>query len=344
MPKAKGQTKGQIVRVFKYRGGSREIMRRDLKTLAKNQIFSAPIETLNDPFETRVRIRGEDFKIGRALRIFPSFKYTNKIKEVELRFIETVKKFEIETKQWGIYSLSKSYKDELLWAYYADSHRGFCIEYELSLLLAYKLQREITIEVDYVDQIPFLTIQDMSSINDGNRILIKKLIGTKSIRWKHESEIRIVTARTGLYEFDFRAVKAVHFGHRVDERLKKLVMRVLRGRGIKYYSVEPIDGSYRLDRFEIVDIYDNAKRYRERVAPIEEDVPIIDDKIRPFENLIRKAIEVVRREPYCEKVIGAYVSGSKGTPDDPVFYVSYERSDGLPQNFFISKSDLESSG
>ena len=38
-------------------------------------------------------------------------------------------------KKIGIYSLSKTFIDELLWAHYGNSHKGFCIEYDLDILL-----------------------------------------------------------------------------------------------------------------------------------------------------------------------------------------------------------------
>ena len=331
------------MRVFKYRGGPPEILRRDLRTLAKKHIFAAPIETLNDPFEARVTIHGETFTIGRALGVFPFFQYDEKTKEAERTFLNAIQSFEAQTKTWGIYSLSQTYKDELLWAYYADAHRGFCIEYELDDLLDYQLKHAMVIDVDYLPDIPVFTLQDMSSITNAKKSLIKKFIGTKSIRWKHESEMRIITGSPGLYEFDFRAVKAIHFGHRADEQFKQLAMRVLKGRGIHYYTVEPVDSSYQLERVEVSDRYHHTKRYRERLAPIEEGVPYLDDNTQPFANLIITAIEIVRREPYCEKIIDAYSSGSNGTPDDSVFYVTYERSDGMPQNFFLSKREIESS-
>ena len=116
--------------------------------------------------------------------------------------------------------MSQTYKDELLWAYYADTHRGFCIEYELDVLLDYKLKHEMVIDVDYIPDIPVFTIQDISSSKSDNKSLIKKFIGTKPIRWKHESEMRIITGSPGLYEFDFRAVKAIHFGHRVGRKIQ----------------------------------------------------------------------------------------------------------------------------
>lgn len=59
--------------------------------------------------------------------------------------------------------------------------------------------------------------------------------------------------------------------------------------------------------------------------------------------LVQRAIEIVRREPYCERVTDAYLS-SKGTKEDQAYYVTYERSDGVPRNFWISQSQILARG
>ena len=329
------------MRVFKYRGGSKEILERDIRTLENDQIFSAPIVSLNDPFEARVKIHEETFRIGKIFSLLTTFKYTDQIKEAGKQFLKSLNAFLESSKKWGIYSLSKSYKDELLWAYYADSHRGFCIEYNLEELVKYKIGQEIIIDVEYKSDIPIITINDLINISNIDKTLSQKIIGTKSTRWAHESEIRILTGRTGLYDFDYRAVKSFYFGHRSNEDFQRRLMEVLKGRGIKYYLVAPVDDTYKLEKTEIADLYGNAEKYRARIAPIEEGVPYLDKTISPYSELISKAIEIVRRDPYCEKVVDAYISGSKGTDEDPVFYITYERSDGIPQNFYLSKSEIE---
>lgn len=332
------------MRVFKYRGGDSMILRRDLRSLAKSQIFSAPIWSFNDPFEAKVKVHDNSFEFGKFLKLLPTFKYNEKIKQAELSFIDALATFIATSKSWGIYSLSKSYNDELLWAYYADSHRGFCVEYDLEKLKEYKIPTEPTVSVEYQNDIPVITSLDVLSMDKNQECLQKKLIATKSKRWAHENEIRIITGQTGLYDYDYRALKCIYFGYRSDERFRKLIMRVLKGREIKYYLMKPKDGSYELEKQKLDDLYPKAPLYLATVAPIEEGVPYIDDTLRPYEDLVRKAIEIVRYEPYCDKVIDAYLSGSKGTKEDPVFYVTYERSDGLPRNYFISKSEIEANG
>lgn len=328
------------MRVFKYRGGGKATLKRDLASLARSQVYLAPIDTLNDPFEAQVKINGESFEIGKFLKMLPTFKYNENIKIAEGNFINTISKFIEASKSWGIYSLSKSHKDELLWAYYADSHRGFCIEYDLEILKKYQIEHEPSIDVEYQECIPTIEMLDMLALNDNQQLLQKKIIATKSKHWKHENEIRIVTGRTGLYDYDYRALKAIYFGHRSEEKFRKLTMRLLKGRSIKYYLMKPEKGAYNLERHELEDLYHSAPKYMENVAKVEAGVPYLDEKITPFENLINSAIEIVRREPYCRKITDAYLSGSKGTPDNPVFYITYERNDGAIRNFFISKNEI----
>lgn len=330
------------MRVFKYRGGSDVTLKRDIRSLVRNEVYLSPIDKLNDPFETRVEIHGKTFEIGKILSLIPGFKYNLEFKEFEKNLITSLQEFIERSRTFGVYSLSETPIDELLWAYYSNSHIGFCVEYELDALLEYKMESEKVIEVKYESSIPLITMEDMLDMKNGNDGLITKLVATKSKNWEHEKEVRVVTGQTGLYEYDYRSLKGIYFGHRCSNKTITLIMRVLKGRGISYYQVQPLDGSYKLEHQEIEDPYKDTVPYRKRLAPVSEGVPYIDEKLKPYEDLINKAIEIARREPYCEIVYDAYISGDKGTKENPVFFVNYERSDGKCRNFYISKNEIQS--
>ena len=119
-------------------------------------------------------------------------------------------------------------------------------------------------------------------------------------------------------------------------------MRVMAGRSISYFQIEPINNTYSLQAKPIPDVFEYFRNYRKRIAPIEEGAPNFDAITEPHRNLILKAVEIVRRDPYCELILDTYISNSKGTLSNPVFYVTYERSDGVTKNYFISKSEIES--
>lgn len=329
------------MRVFKYRGGDENIQRRDIRSLMHNKIYAASIDSLNDLFEAAVSIDGQSFRVSQLLNLPGIFWQSEKTKKAESELLHAVERFAENVKTWGVYSLSRSPIDDLFWSHYADSNRGFCLEYELDELLAYGLDGQSSMEVEYRDDIPVVSISDLVPINEPNNSLAKKFIGTKSKRWSHEAEVRIVTGQVGEFEYDFRALKAIYFGVRSLLSLQRLVMRVMAGRGITYYQVKRVVGQYALQIEKIEDAYPRQRKYRDRVAPIDSGAPYFDDKLTPYRDLVLKAMEIARRDPYCEKVTDAYISSLRGTKEDPVFYVTYDRSDGSPRNYFLSKSQIE---
>lgn len=326
--------------VFKYRGGDWATVKRDLRLLARNELYAAPFASLNDPFEATVDIDQNSFDIGSLVLGWATGTKSDQVKKASSKFKGAAKEFVNFTKGVGVYSLSKTATDELLWAHYANSHQGFCLEFDLSQLLAYKLEAEEILEVEYVRKPPTISMAGFMAPKSGKGALLQKLIATKSLRWKYEEEIRICVGKFGLREYDFRALKAIYFGARCSHRLMRLAMRLLRGRGLRYFQMRLIADSYDLEVVEIVGEYQNAAPYRERLAPIDDGIPYLDEKTRPFESELRVAIEMARREPYCEQVRDAYLSGNKGTPENPVFYVTYDRSDGLPRNIFYSLQEI----
>jgi len=269
--------------------------------LAKSEIYATPLVNLNDPFEATAFIDHKSFELGHLLLGGSKKLYSSNAQNADARFKQALQEFVSFTKGTGIYSLSKVATDELLWAYYANAHQGFCLEFDLEQMLEYKMKDEVVLEVDYSPKPPVVSIKEFLASTDPQSALLKKLVGTKSLRWRHEQEIRVVVGIAGLREYDFRSLKAVYFGLRCNDRLIRLAMRLLRGRGLNYYQMQLVDGSYVLEPIQLQDDYPSAPKYRARIAPVEEGVPYIDDKLRPFEKQIRTAVEMARREPYCDR-------------------------------------------
>lgn len=333
--------------VFKYRGGDWSVVKRDLRSLYKNEIYAAPFHSLNDPFESMCFIDhnlfNENGAFSKLLDFFKIGKLKGKMQKIDLSFQAATNEFLDFSKKMGVYSLSQTVTDEALWAYYANSHQGFCLAFDLEQLLTYSLQQEDVLTVNYSNKPPSIsTVELIRSLNseDGKKRLMQKLVATKSLRWKFEEEIRICVGQAGLREYDFRALKAVYFGVRCQTRLIRLAMRLLRGRGLKYYQMTLSEKSYELTPREIHDEFMDAIPYRMRLAPVDDGVPYIDDKIISYEKELKVAVEMARREPYCERVTDAYLSSLPGTPENPVFYVTYDRSDGFSRNIFYSLNSI----
>lgn len=241
--------------VFKYRGGDEQIFKRDLIAIEKNYFWGSNFNQLNDPCETL--ISSDKFK-----SLTRSFvKLINRNAELELGKVhEALDNVILRGKEIGIYSLSESYNDELLWAHYANSHKGFCIEYDLDLLLeSYPTDRVSSFPIKYSKNPPEVGVSDMS---DKEMIsIVKKLAGHKSERWKYEKEHRIITDKSGEHAYNFRAIKAIYFGLRMPEPWKEEMMNRLKGRGIEYYQIFQVKDKYLFEREPVTDINGNEITY-----------------------------------------------------------------------------------
>ncbi|MFY0714287.1 DUF2971 domain-containing protein [Seonamhaeicola sp. NFXS20] len=239
--------------VYKYRGGTKEIIERDIQSLEENYFWSSSIDALNDPWETIVK--SDKFeKQSKSLGWLLNQKRKEALSKVQnalMNLLEALKKI-------GIYSLSGNALDEILWAHYANGHKGFCIEYDLDKLLNSYSGTFFSFPIIYTKNPPNIELKDIPS---KNQELIKKLAGYKSLRWSYEKEYRITTNFSGPYYYEYDALKSIYFGLRMENNFKDLIMKKLKGRGVKYYQVELESKSYKLKPKSVVDPYLNEPKY-----------------------------------------------------------------------------------
>jgi hypothetical protein len=259
------------MRVFKYRSGSdKDIFNRDLSAIEKNCLWGPSFNQLNDPCETL--IISEKFKsiTKSAISLFGK-NAEQRLNEVHKALDKVIsRKVEI-----GIYSLSTTYDDELLWAHYANSHKGFCIEYDLDLLLeTYQMDRVYHFPVSYTKRPPEIKFSDLAD-KTGISIL-KKIAGNKSKRWKYEKEHRIIINSYGDHPYNHNALKAIYFGLRMDDSSKLEIMNRLKGRGIKYYQIKQMPDHYLFEREEVEDIHRLGITYLCQVPELGKDKKAVD--------------------------------------------------------------------
>ncbi len=243
------------MKVYKYRGGVNTLVR-DLHSIYKNVFFAPNAKLLNDPCETL--ILDDNFKL--QLNIFSKL-IKNVPEEPKQNFLSAYENVIELRKELGIYSLSKSYDDELLWAHYANSHTGFCIEYDLDILMnENKFYDFYSFDIKYSKKPPQVEFRHL--INNKKQIgVLQKLAGVKSKQWKYENEIRIITDKSGIHDYDYRAVTGVYFGFKMPEHNRIQIMSRLRGRGIKYYEILLHDKSYEFYPNEVKDNYNSSRKY-----------------------------------------------------------------------------------
>ena len=237
--------------VYKYRDGNfskfegQKIsnFERDLKSIEKNYFWGTYFKDLNDPCEGL--ISSDRFNSqSNSLKWLFGKKQTESFIKVKEALEDLMKQLE----KVGIYSLSKNYNNELLWAHYGNSHKGFCIEYDFELLSRnYKHNFPVT----YNDKIPEIGIEDIAiKSND----LIKKMFGYKYKKWNYEKEYRIITDDFGINNYHHQAVKSIYFGLKMDSNQKNEIMNRLKGRGIKYFQMLQLPKTYKFEAKPIEDI------------------------------------------------------------------------------------------
>lgn len=221
--------------VYKYRGIT--VKDRDIDTLSDNKYYASLFKDLNDPFENTFNDE-----------ITVLFK---KIKEsfcTDMQLCQSLlDKIKLYNTKMGIYSLAKSPYNELMWAHYADSNKGFCIEYDLDKLKEetnFPLQLNLNcINVLYEKNPP---IVDISDIN--NNKLLQKIFGTKSKSWEDEDEVRIISDNYGLISYYPSALKGIYFGYATDESLQNKIIDRITLPNIKFYKIIREEGKYSLNK------------------------------------------------------------------------------------------------
>lgn len=329
------------MRVFKYRGGDDKVFSRDLSSLEQDYFWSPNYDDLNDPCEGLVLTE----------QIFDQLDALNNVlgntKQTSLVSLDSVKEafrdlVAIKDKA-GIYSLSKIVTDELLWAHYANSHNGFCIEYDLDKLREFEGAKYSIFKVIYQNKPPIMNVDSMFASDSQNEFL-QKLTSVKSKRWEYEEEIRIITPSEGKQYYDFRAVRSIYFGLRMKKKNIQLIMETLQGRGIKYFQMQLKANSYELTYQLIEDLYPTKQRYKYSISPIDEyaiDVQSLDEKWSKYKPYLFKLAEIARREPYCQEVTMVALDAAESTNDNPIFFAQFKRKEYRYQNVSLNIKEID---
>jgi hypothetical protein len=329
--------------VYKYRGGAFD---RDLAALEQSYFWSANIDSLNDPCEAISDRAGLEKEFESLFKIFGVSKDSETRKSFQ-SLISQVDTIIDSTIKLGVFSLSKSYVHHLLWAHYADSHKGYCVEYDLSILQKQlnSFGKYFSIDVIYSDKPAKIQMDDVMSLREkGENRFLQKIIGTKPTEWAYEAESRLVTDNFGKYNYDFRAVKSIYFGLKMPDKEKEALMNRMKGRGVSYYQIVRRNNSYELYSTQVLDAFASAERYLYSIAPVQEEAIVLEEvksEWKSYAHYLAKAVEIQRREPYCTEVCNAGFSTYNSKPNNPVIFVNYkfDKEGYMNRSFSISELD-----
>lgn len=202
---------------------------RDTDSLIKGELYAPKMKDLNDPFEGSVELPNadsEDYWVTPLLQ---------------------------QSYSAGVYSMSKRKEgeeypcNELLWAHYANSHKGFCIEYDLD-----KLDACITDGIDYRIDVVYQENKPTISPDEPTDKKIEKAFSTKSLAWIYENEFRLIFSSSGVKKISFEAIRAIYFGLNMPLAERNAIINGLKGSEIEFYQMERVGKDYKLSASKLL--------------------------------------------------------------------------------------------
>ena len=124
------------------------------------------------------------------------------------------------------------FQNELMWAHYADYHKGICIKYHFHNSLS-KVHSKPNLPVRYFRDVEYK--EDLSILNANNSISIRDAFFTKSRAWQYENELRLIQCdlnSNGNYDaIDVpNSIEAIYFGVRCSQRDIETIMEIMKNR------------------------------------------------------------------------------------------------------------------
>lgn len=193
--------------LYKYRSIDRSDSARAHHIITRREAFFAKKNSFNDPFDCRhgitfdgnrnqqarylkriARLGNPDKnRLERRIRV-SEFRRENVLINPNNIAICQQKEEEIHDTV-GIFCLSRSPDDILMWSHYSDGHTGYCVVFQDDPSDPFIGRAQ---EVIYTDEFPIV-----NPVREDSDTRFRKSILTKAERWSYEKEWRIIDARNG---------------------------------------------------------------------------------------------------------------------------------------------------
>ena len=306
---------------YKYRSGrgtidkeGKDVFERDIELLSRDSIYVPTVGQLNDPAEALVDDNIFKTILNISEQIIPK-EYVRRVEESYLSFLKKIRSA-------GIYSLSKNIQNEVMWAYYADGHKGYAIIFDTEILsrsFGYdKWGGMKEFDVQYSESIPQF---DASQLNDSNENVIWTcFVGTKSKSWEHEAEHRLLFDKGEVeLKIDYRAIKGVVFGCRMPDEDIDYVMKTFSGRDYEYFKIALKANSYELFMGRLADRYPTTDKYNPNNVQYDIEELLEADKCigcvgYKYRDQVEAALKEVSREPFVTGISHIVVTDDQEYP------------------------------
>lgn len=250
--------------LYKYFGNNP----RNLETIKANKLwYSAPCN-FNDIFDCDISV-DETAIFNCVLRMTPA----NMIirtgspawREIQSKMRKETKSlrstFETMKSKMGVACLSESDDSLLMWAHYANNHRGMCVEYNL---MEINKQLNFTpVPIIYSnDRVVFNVLNPDTAGDDASALFIQS-ITSKSEDWSYEREWRIIRDDAACGDkwdsekkgalLDMIWPSSITLGCAVEEKFERVVREYCEDSRIPLYKMQKDKEQYRLDKIAVLE-------------------------------------------------------------------------------------------
>lgn len=209
-----------------------ERIRHTRRVFENNELYFSSPDRFNDPFDSVIKWIGEgsraDWKLffrEHSQRYRPDLKRTDHLRH-EKEFLrhreEFIREFESDIvakrRQFGVFCMTRKNNDILMWAHYADNHKGFCLEFQTGNGFFARAR-----DVHYANELPqanLLSSWDTVIEHAAGALLIK------AKDWQYEEEWRIIDLDKGpgIQRCPPESISGVILGFRMSARDRQQIM------------------------------------------------------------------------------------------------------------------------
>lgn len=249
--------------LYRYRPGNNW----DIDNLKNDTIWLSTLKEYNDPFENRVSIDFEGVADS-YLKMDPNtvalmrLKHIDKnhpyykagIKDIKARGEKLQESLSMKKLRIFTTCFCEEKSSLLMWAHYANSHKGFCIGYKFEDII--KKFGINLLPVIYSEE--YSVIRSYEMFVDYDEFFLDEW-RSKSIEWSYEREWRLVGdyRKNEPYEkgqiSDMVKPFCIYMGVNIDMEVRNQLMEICREREIKLFQMHLSEKSYRLLAYNVQD-------------------------------------------------------------------------------------------
>ena len=203
-----------------------------IEDFINNTITVSSPKTFNDPLDPPITLAAKH-KFENIEKQKDEYFFLNSLEKVRIKCF-------MPAKHPNNKKELKPYLNTLMWAHYANSHKGICIKYKLSSTLI-KRDNKITglfASVEY-PEVPF-------NIESENHFEFNECFLIKQAEWKYENEVRLIyfnadnsdNFQTLKLEGDNK-IEAIYFGYRCSQTEKDTIKNILKNNSeIRFFQMK----------------------------------------------------------------------------------------------------------